>query len=68
MMWFDKFSCKHSDLVITVGRDLGQTLRNRFEGKPVPQFILINNWIDENKIYPLERKDEKLVAFCKNIN
>ena len=65
MMWFDKFSCKHSDLVITVGRDLGQTLRNRFEGKPVPQFILINNWIDENKIYPLERKDEKLVAFCK---
>ena len=27
MMWFDKFSCKRSDLVITVGRDLVETIR-----------------------------------------
>ena len=26
MMWFDKFSCKRSDLVITVGRDLVETV------------------------------------------
>ena len=28
MMWFDKFSCKRSDLVITVGRDLVETVEN----------------------------------------
>ena len=33
MMWFDKFSCKRSDLVITVGRDLVETVENRFKGK-----------------------------------
>lgn len=32
MMWFDKFSCKRSDLVITVGRDLVETVENRFKG------------------------------------
>lgn len=31
MMWFDKFSCKRSDLVITVGRDLVETVENRFK-------------------------------------
>ena len=54
MMWFDKFSCKRSDLVITVGRDLVETVENRFKGKKVPKTVMINNWIDENEIYPLE--------------
>ena len=51
MMWFDKFSCKRSDLVITVGRDLVETVENRFKGKKVPKTVMINNWIDENEIY-----------------
>ncbi|MDO4649325.1 MAG: glycosyltransferase family 4 protein [Eubacteriales bacterium] len=63
MMWFDKFSCKHSDLVITVGRDLVETLENRFKGKKVPKSALINNWIDEKEIYPLENTDPGVVAF-----
>lgn len=46
MMWFDKFSCKRSDLVITVGRDLVETVENRFKGKKVPKTVMINNWID----------------------
>lgn len=29
MMWFDKFSCKHSNLVITVGRDLVEAVSVR---------------------------------------
>lgn len=60
MMWFDKFSCKRSDLVITVGRDLVETVENRFKGKKVPKTVMINNWIDENEIYPL---DESNAAF-----
>lgn len=63
MMWFDKFSCKRSDLVITVGRDLVDTMDQRFHGKRVPKTALINNWIDEKEIYPLPQDDEKVLAF-----
>lgn len=65
MMWFDKFSCKRSDLVITVGRDLVETVENRFRGKKVPKTVMINNWIDENEIYPLDENNERVVAFKK---
>ncbi|MCD8019321.1 MAG: glycosyltransferase family 4 protein [Clostridiales bacterium] len=77
MMWFDKFSCKRSDLVITVGRDLGETIEKRFagkngskdrdgsKGKRVPNYTIINNWINEKEIYPLESSDERVLAFRK---
>ena len=65
MMWFDKFSCKRSDLVITVGRDLVETVEKRFEGKKVPKTVMINNWIDENEIYPLDENNEKVLTFKK---
>ena len=65
MMWIDKFSCKQSNLVITVGRDLVKTLEKRFKGKKVPKTVMINNWIDETEIYPLEEDNEKVVAFKK---
>ena len=65
MMWFDKFSCKRSDLVITVGCDLVETVENRFKGKKVPKTVMINNWIDENEIYPLDENNEKVQAFKK---
>lgn len=65
MMIADKFSCKHSDLVITVGRDLVETLKERFKGKKVPNHIMINNWIDEKEIYPLPQGHEKVEAFRK---
>lgn len=65
MMVTDKFSCKHSDLIITVGRDLVETLKERFNGKNVPKYVMINNWIDEREIYPLESDHEKVMAFRK---
>ena len=65
MMAADKFSCKHSNLVITVGRDLVETLKDRFKGKKVPEYVMINNWIDEKEIYPLEAKNEKVLTFRK---
>ena len=65
MMWFDKFSCKRSDLIITVGRDLVETVEGRFKGKKVPKTVMINNWIDEKEIYPLEAGNERVVAFKK---
>lgn len=65
MMAFDKFSCKRSDLVITVGRDLVETVEKRFEDKKVPKTVMINNWIDENEIYPLPENKERVLAFKK---
>lgn len=65
MMWFDKFSCRQSDLIITVGRDLVETVRNRFQGEKVPKTVMINNWIDEKEIYPLEETHSKVLAFRK---
>ena len=65
MMIVDKFSCRHSDLVITVGRDLVDTLKNRFKGHKVPKYAMINNWIDEKEVYPLPQDHERVVAFKK---
>jgi len=65
MMIADKFSCRHSDLVITVGRDLVDTLKNRFKGHKVPKYAMINNWIDEKEVYPLPQDHEHVVAFKK---
>ena len=65
MMWFDKFSCKKSDLVITVGRDLVETMQKRFKGKNVPKTVMINNWIDEKEIYPLPLDHEGVRTFRK---
>ena len=61
-MWFDKFGCKRSDLVITVSRDLVETVKNCFKGKKVPKTVMINNWIDETEIYPLDENNEQVLA------
>lgn len=68
MLWCDKFSCRRSDLVITVGRDLVQTMHNRFKNKRIPRTIMINNWTNENTIYPLSKNDEKVIAFKNKYN
>ena len=65
MLFVDKFSCRCSDLVITVGRDLVETLEKRFKGQKVPNHTMINNWIDEKEIYPLPADHEKVLAFRK---
>ena len=62
-MRLDKKSCRKSDLVITVGRDLVDTLKNRFKGEEVPNHTMINNWIDEKQIYPLDADNEGIQEF-----
>ena len=65
MMWWDKRSCRKSDVVVTLGRDMQETLVKRFEGEKIPHNVVINNWIDEEKIFPLPKYDEKVLAFKK---
>ena len=61
--WMDNRTCRKSDLVITVGRDLVETLEKRFSGKAVPRHTMINNWIDEKEIYPLPSDHPGVMAF-----
>lgn len=62
-MWLDKRSCRNSDLVVTVGRDLCETLEQRFNGERVPNYTMINNWIDEKQVKPLPMTDVNVAAF-----
>lgn len=68
MMKLDKFSCKRSNLIITVGRDLVETVNKRFCNKKVPKTVLINNWINEKEIYPLESNNDGVIAFKRKYN
>ena len=63
LMKMDIFSCRCSDLIITVGCDLVDTLRNRFSNKDIPRCVMINNWIDEKNTYPLPYTNECVSVF-----
>ena len=63
-MMVDKFSCRIADKVIVVGRDMVETLEKRFAGSRYnPESACINNWINENEIYPLPKDNEKVQRF-----
>ena len=68
MMYLDKRSCKKSDLVITVGNDMKETLEKRFKNKKVPNNVVINNWINEKDIYPLDKNIKEIIEFKKKYN
>lgn len=64
----DKVSCRLSDCVIVVGRDMQETLKQRFNNQNVPTNTVINNWIDEKEIYPLECNHHKIIEFKQKYN
>lgn len=65
MMLLDKFSCRKSDKVIVVGRDMEERLKQRFNFKNVPSHTYINNWIDEEQIFPLDESNIGVQNFKK---
>lgn len=65
MMAIDKHSCRKSDLVITVGRDLVENLKKRFKRGKIPNITMINNWVDEQEIYPLSINNKGVIGFKK---
>lgn len=62
LLEIDKISCRLSDKIIVVGEDMIETIRNRFN-KKTPSTVFINNWVDENKLYPLTKQDEGVRQF-----
>ena len=65
LMNMDKKTCRESDLVITVGNDMKETLNNRFKDESVPNNVVINNWINEKEIHPLKKDNKKIKDFKK---
>ena len=71
MMFFDKFSCTHADKVITVGRDLVDTLKSRYTKKngkmsrKIQEAEFIKKWLDEKAICTLDFENDKVAAFRK---
>lgn len=63
LKYIDKRTCRIADLVITVGRDLIDTLIKRFNNKDVPNHVMINNWIDDEKVFPLKCNDVNIINF-----
>ncbi len=63
MLALDKLSCRLSDKVIVVGRDMVETLQKRFVGRKMPAYCCINNWIDEKTVYPVERSNREVESF-----
>ncbi len=66
MMLLDKWSCRCANKVILVGRDMETTLVKRFNNKNVPDYSVINNWIDEEKVYPLGKDNLGVIEFLDN--
>ena len=62
-MRLDIRTCRKADLVVTVGRDLCETLEKRFQNKKVPNYTMINNWIDEKAICPLPGGNSEVLRF-----
>lgn len=61
MMLLDKYSCRQAQKIIVVGRDMIGTLQKRFD--MLPAYAYINNWINEEEIYPLAREDTEVERF-----
>ena len=68
LRYLDKRTCRMSDLVITVGRDLIETLKNRFGNLNVPNHVMINNWIDDKNVYPLGSNEKNVASFKDKYN
>lgn len=65
MLLLDKLSCRSANKIIVVGRDMENTLKMRFHNKRLPSYSVINNWIDEDKVYPLSKDNPGVVAFLE---
>ncbi|NBD23608.1 glycosyltransferase family 4 protein [Paenibacillus glycinis] len=63
--WIDNWNCKMADHIVTVGRDMQETLTNRFSGRngKIPSNTVINNWAEENEIVPLPKEHPNVERF-----
>lgn len=58
--WLDNRSCEKADLVITASLDMQKNLQKRFLKKKIPDNLVIENWVDLQKVMPVPRKGNPL--------
>ncbi len=61
----DNINCSLSDHVITVGKDMQETLDRRFGGRKQIANTVINNWTNEQEIVPLAKDHPRVSAFIR---
>ncbi|GIM27376.1 glycosyltransferase WbuB [Clostridium polyendosporum] len=64
----DCISCKRASKIILVGRDMEETLKKRFSKNRLKDVTIINNWVDENEIFPLSKDNIEVIKFKKKHN
>ncbi|MDP7978349.1 glycosyltransferase family 4 protein [Bacillus sp. WLY-B-L8] len=64
----DMLNCSFADCVIVVGNDMSETLKQRFVGKKVPDYAVINNWTNEQEVVPLDKSDRNIKQFLEDNN
>ncbi|MFD1884590.1 glycosyltransferase family 4 protein [Paenibacillus wenxiniae] len=61
----DNINCSLSDHVITVGKDMQETLDRRFGGRKQIANTVINNWTNEQEIVPLAKDHPRVAEFVR---
>jgi colanic acid biosynthesis glycosyl transferase WcaI len=61
----DMVNCSYSDMVVLVGNDMSETLKERYKGTKVPDYVVINNWTNEEEIIPLDKEEPQIESFIK---
>lgn len=60
--YIDTNTCKVSDVILLVGNDQLETIKKR-EKSLVSKVHIINNWIDDKTIYPMNKNESKVAKF-----
>jgi len=63
--WLDMINCRFADHIITVGFDMQETLLKRFAKGRVTNNSVINNWTNEEEIYPLNKVHPRVAGFLE---
>lgn len=64
----DNLNCRYADHILLVGRDMGETLSKRFDGRNVPDYTVISNWTEEDQITPLPKNNPEVENFLMEHN
>ncbi|WP_341876741.1 glycosyltransferase family 4 protein [Defluviitalea saccharophila] len=66
--YLDNLTCKYADQIIVVGRDMKSTLLKRISAINEEKISVINNWINEEEVYPLTKDHFKVQEFINRHN
>lgn len=67
MKLIDNITIKSADKILLVGRDQQETLKNRNK-EFIKKSLVINNWTDDEKIYPLTKENDLVINLKKQYN